>query len=305
MKLETYKGVVAASPTMLTTCGEIDKKSTKKLMEHFVHSNLNGVFLLSSTGEYFTITPERREEFVEIAVEQIDGRIAVMAMVSDACIDIVKKNILIMANKKVDALVLTPPYYYKYSQNELFSFFTEAAETSPIPLILYNQPTRLPNEIGEDLIVRLSSHPNIIGIKDTSSDAVRMMKLVRICQNRKDFLYFNGSESVAAYAALLGANYLYALASIFPKLFLDIKDKGDKKDIKGIMQLQEKVDILCKLFGAVRGGSKESFSNFAFSIKVALEIMGIGQANISQFNEKLDEDIYSRVDEILEMAREK
>lgn len=304
MDLNRFKGVVAASPTMFTKDGEIDKKATKELMEHYVKSKLNGVFLLSSTGEYFTMTEKKREAFVETAASSINGRIPLMAMVSDACLEVVKENIKKMSQKGMDALVLTAPYYYKYSQAELYSFFMEAAEASPVPILLYNQPGRLPSQLGEDLVIELGKHPNIIGIKDTCSDTVRMMKIMRFTRNRQDFLYYAGSESVAAYAAMLGANFVYALAVIAPKLILDIRQKGLEKNIEELLNLQHKVDILCGLFSAVRGGSKDSFTNFASSIKIPLEMMGIGEAYTSQFIEKANEKEYEKIASIINSIEE-
>lgn len=304
MGLRQFGGVVAASPTMFDADGQIDEKATRALMEHYISYKLNGVFLLSSTGEYFAMTAKRREDFVEIAADQIGGRIPLMAMVSDACLDTVKENIRMMAEKPVDALVLTAPYYFKYSQNELYRFFADAAEASPIPILLYNQPARLPSELGEELVMQLSEHPNIIGIKDTSADTVRMMRMMSFCKNRSDFFYFAGAESAAAYAAMLGANFVYALASVDPELFIEIRQLGEEKDIAGLVRLQKKVDTLCGLFSAIRGGSRDSFSNFVYGIKIALELMGIGEAHTSQFDEKPDGEAYCKVSGILRRAKE-
>ncbi len=299
MVLKRFEGVIAAAPTLFDSGGEIDEKATRALMEHYVSSQLNGVFLLSSTGEYFTLSQKKREQFVETAAEQIGGRLPLMVMVSDACLDTVKENIRIMASKSVDALVLTAPYYYKYTQNELYHFFTEASEASPLPLLVYNQPSRLPNELGEELVIQLSKHPNIIGIKDTSADTVRMMRLMRYCKSYPNFLYYAGAEGVAAYAAMLETNFVYALASVKPELFLEMRRLGQKKDMDALMHLQKKVDKLCGMFSSVRGGSAASFSNFAYSIKIALETMGIGEAHVSQFDDKPDKDAYDRISSIL------
>ena len=112
-----------------------------------------------------------------------------------------------MAERGVDAVVLTAPYYYKYSQQELERFFVRAADMSPVPLLVYNQPTRLPSGLSEELVVQLADHPNIIGLKDTSNDAARLGRLAAALAKREDFLYYAGSESLAAYAALLKVNY--------------------------------------------------------------------------------------------------
>lgn len=300
MQLECLKGLVVASVTPFCGNGRIDEQGTRNLIQYYIKEGMSGAFLLSSTGEYFAMTPRQREEFVEIAADAAGGKLPLMAMVSDACLQNVLHNIDCMARYPLDALVLTAPYYYKYSQQELYRFFCTAADHSPVPLMLYNQPMRLPNSLEIGLVERLSRHPNIAGIKDTSTDAARIPRLLRICEESGDFLYFAGSEGLAAQAALLGGSFVYALAAVRPKLFLDILQKAKEKDIAAVCTLQAEVDRMFGLFQAVHGGYRDSFSNFTYGIKAALEVKGICKAYNAQLNSDLDETDYQRVKDCLE-----
>ncbi|MDQ9824690.1 dihydrodipicolinate synthase family protein, partial [Acinetobacter sp. 163] len=76
-----------------------------------------------------------------------------------------------------DAVVLQPPQFHHHTQDELVDFFTNVADKSPIPLIVYNHMTRLPSKIDISTIVKLKDHPNVVGIKDTHNDAARLMAL--------------------------------------------------------------------------------------------------------------------------------
>jgi len=295
LDISRLKGVIVASPTPFTKSRDIDEEGTRRLMRYYINCGINGVFLLSSTGEYFTITQEKRLNFVNMAIDEINGKLPVMVMISDACIENVLRNLDLYTNKKIDAVVLTPPYYYKYSQDELYKFFTIVADKSPIPLILYNQPMRLPNNISLELVKDLSKHKNIIGIKDTSSEADKLLRLLSIFKGRDDFLIYTGSERLAAYASLFGGNFIYALAAVNPELFTNILEKGRNKDIDGVAELQNNINELFEIFNSIRGGYKESFSNFTHSIKAALKLKGIFESYNSQLGYELNNDDYDKI----------
>lgn len=300
MDLQRYKGVFVAAPTPLLADGNVDVTTAEALTEYYISNGISGIFALSSTGEYFAMGHNQRKELVDTVVRTANGQIPILAAASDASLEIVKENIKKMADSGVDAVVLTAPYYFKYSQDELQTFFSKAADYSPVPVLLYNQPTRLPSALGEELVLKLADHPNIIGLKDTSADASRLGKMATLLGNRQDFLYYAGSESLAAYGALHGVNYVYALASVEPKLFVKMLEMGRSGDVQGVLNAQMRVDHLCKLFRVMGGGSAESFTNFAAAIKAALECKGFGKAYTAQLGRLPSEEEYSAIRKILE-----
>lgn len=300
MDLQRYTGVFVAAPTPFLADGNVDIATAEALTEYYISNGISGIFALSSTGEYFAMGHNQRKELADTVVRTANGRIPILAAASDASLEIVKENIKKMADSGVDAVVLTAPYYFKYSQDELQTFFSQAADYSPVPVLLYNQPTRLPSALGEELVLKLANHPNIIGLKDTSADASRLGKMATLLGNRQDFLYYAGSESLAAYGALHGVNYVYALASVEPQLFVKMLEMGRSGDVQGVLNAQMRVDHLCKLFRVMGGGSAESFTNFAAAIKAALECKGFGKAYTAQLGRLPSEEEYSAIRKILE-----
>jgi len=295
-----YRGVFVAAATPFLENGQVDTDTLSRLTEHYIQEGINGIFVLSSTGECFAMIPENRMAAVETVVAAARGRIPVLTMVSDACLDTVLSNIHQMAELGVDGVVLTAPYYFKYSQDELFAFFTKAADESPVPVLLYNQPTRLPSALEEELVLRLSQHPNILGLKDTCADRERVCRLAEHFRNRKDFLYYAGSESLAGEAALLGANYVYALAGIEPSLFVNMLARGKEGNRQAVLEGQARVNELCRLFRVMGGGSAESFNNFAGALKAALELQGFGKAYTAQLGRLPSPEEYAAIRQILE-----
>lgn len=300
MDIQRFKGVFAAAPTPFHADGSVDIDTAAKLTEYYIANGISGIFALSSTGEYFAMGHKQRADLVDATVKAAAGRVPVLAAASDASLEIVKENIRQMAAHGADGVVLTAPYYFKYSQSELYQFFSEAADSSPVPVLLYNQPTRLPSALGEELVLKLADHPNIIGLKDTSADASRLGRMAAQLGNRDDFLYYAGSESLAAYGAFHGINYVYALASVEPELFVNMKKMADAGDIAGVLNAQARVDHLCKLFRVMGGGSAESFTNFAAAIKGALEVKGFGRAYTAQIGRLPTTQEYEAIRLILE-----
>ena len=282
MEIKKYRGVFAASPTPFDQGGKVDAAVAETMTEYYIENGLTGIFALSSTGEYFAMPDRERERMAEAVICTTKGRIPVLVMVSDACLERVLENIRRMSACGADGVVLTAPCYYRYSQEELEVFFMRAAEASRIPLWMYNQPIRLPNILGEKLVMRLAAHPNILGLKDTGVDAVRLGRLAAAFKEREDFVYYAGSEGLAAYAALLGVSYVYALACVEPKLFVSMQRMAEEGNVAGLVAAQHRVDALCRIFQIVGGGSAESFSNFVMGIKAALEQKGIGRAYTAQ-----------------------
>ncbi len=301
MNLQQFKGVVVACPTPFTKHGTVDIDTTKKLAQYYFSNGVNALFALSSTGEYFTMAQKERLRFVNACIESAEKKGPVLAMVSDACLENVKENIKTMCSLGIDAVVLTAPYYYKYSQSELETFFLSAADSSAVPLILYNQPTRLPSILSENLVLNLSKHENIIGLKDTTAEVSRLESMATNFKQRDDFVYYSGSESLAGYAALHGVNFVYALASVEPKLFADMKESAKQGDTHAVLSAQKKVAKLFGLFSALQGGSGESFNNFIIAIKAALELKGYGKAYSSQMGSLPTAEEYEKIRKIIEV----
>lgn len=300
MNIDHYRGVFVAAVTPFLADGNVDTDTLARLTEHYIREGINGIFVLSSTGEYFAMDAEKRITAVKTVVAAAKGRIPVLTMVSDACLETVLSNSFQMAQLGVDGVVLTAPYYFKYSQEELFAFFTKAAEESPVPVLLYNQPTRLPSVLEEELVLRLSRHPNILGLKDTCADRQRVCRLAAAFRDREDFLYYAGSESLAGDAALWGANYVYALAGIQPSHFVNMLAWGREGNTQALQEGQERVNDLCRLFRVMGGGSAESFNNFAAALKAALELQGFGKAYTAQLGRLPAPEEYAAIKQILE-----
>ena len=275
---KTFRGVIAASITPFHEDRSVDTEAVRALMRYYAASGLCGAFVCSSSGEYYAMTDAQREQADRAAADAGTG-IALLAQISadraDAAVERAKR----MADAGADAVVAQPPRFLDYTPDELYVYFTEIADGSPVPLILYNHLTRLNNKLQLPLLKRLSKHPNILAVKDTHNDAARMRT---IAGELPDMLVYAGGDSMAAEAALNGAYLLNALAAIAPKLMLDLFAAGQRGDTARAAADQARVNELSKIYGMIprETGSITAFSCSLRAILAAKGLCGMQTAQL-------------------------
>jgi len=126
--------------TALTHDGKIDVKTTRTLVDFLIDGGIDGLFPLGTSGEFALFDRGDRETVVETVVDQTNGRVPVLAGVSDPSL----ANVLAFAKDAedvgADAIVATPPYYYTTGEDGLFGHFETIARKGGLPLMLYNIP---------------------------------------------------------------------------------------------------------------------------------------------------------------------
>lgn len=270
---DLLKGVLTASVTPVNRDHSLDLHSMGNLIDYYATSGIRGVLVPSSTGEAFALPAAERAALVTAAAKKSSGRLSILANCSEHNVKEVLRDTHLMADAGADVAVSMPPQFHEYSQEELRDYFFAIADQSPLPLVVYNHMTRLPNRISVDLMKELAGHERIIGIKDTHNDPGRMLQLFALGM-QKDFAILCGGDGVAAYSALLGMEMLNALSAVKPRLFLNLYAAGRAGDMEKAAQYQEEVNRLMGLFTVLRGGLSSS-TLFSQAIKAALSLKGL------------------------------
>lgn len=299
---EKLRGVLTASITPVAENGALDCEAVARLVKYYRQSGLRGALFPSSTGESFALTAKERVALVRVAAHAASDDFSILGNCSEHNWKDALRNARAMADAGADVAVCMPPQFLAYSQEELRAYFYTIADQSPIPLLVYNHMTRLPNKVGLELLGELAKHENIVGIKDTHNDPNRMLQIY--AQGvQKDFAILCGGDGVAAYAALLDMEMLNALSAVKPRLFLNLYAAGRAGDLALAARYQREVDKLMGLFSALRGGLASS-TLFAQAIKAALSLQGLcGTASV-QMGYPLEADGLARVREILVSVQE-
>lgn len=274
MKRVFTNGVYTASVTPITSHGEVDTDAIGALIAYYSENGLLGSLFPSSSGEYFALTQTQRDQCIAAAVKYAPPAFSILANITEGSQRAAIENGKRAADLGADAAVLMPPSFHHYSQEELYHFFVDVADSIDLPLICYNHMTRLPNKLEEPLTLELAKHPNIVGIKDTHNDAARLLSLREKLGWDSTFSVFVGGDGVAGYGALMKMPMLNALSAVIPELFVQLHHAGMTQNIERLSQLQAKVKRLMALFTTLHHGTS-SAALFSQAIKAALFLQGL------------------------------
>jgi 4-hydroxy-tetrahydrodipicolinate synthase len=173
--------------------------------------------IVGTTGESPTVDFDEHCQLIQAAVSQVAGRVPVIAGTGA---NSTKEAIVLTKKAKelgADACLLVAPYYNKPTQEGLFQHFMAVADAVDIPQILYNVPGRTGCDISNDTAIRLSGHPNIVGIKDATGGIERGTDL--ILRAPKDFAILSGDDATAMSLMLLGGKGVITVTgNVAPKL---------------------------------------------------------------------------------------
>ncbi|GLY12391.1 4-hydroxy-tetrahydrodipicolinate synthase [Pseudobacillus badius] len=203
--------ILTAMVTPFTQNGEVDFHAAKNLINHLIDNGTDGLVVAGTTGESPTLTTEEKAELFQFVVEVVNGRVPVIAGTgsNNTRASIHLTNLAERAG--VDGIMLVVPYYNKPSQEGLYQHFKAVAESTPLPVMLYNIPGRSVANMSVETVVRLSSIPNIVSIKDASGNLEAMTEI--ISQTPEDFSLYSGDDGLTLPVLSIGGTGVVSVAS--------------------------------------------------------------------------------------------
>jgi len=203
--------VLTAMVTPFDQNGEIDFNATKTLVEHLITNGTDGLVVAGTTGESPTLTTEEKIELFKCVVEAAAGRVHVIAGTgsnnTQASISLTK----LAEETGVDGIMLVAPYYNKPSQEGLYQHFKTIAQSTSLPVMLYNIPGRSVVNISVETIVRLSEIPNVVSIKEASGNLDAMAEI--ISKTPSDFTLYSGDDGLTIPVLAIGGTGVISVAS--------------------------------------------------------------------------------------------
>lgn len=196
---------------------EIDIPAFKDLLDWQIAEGTNGILVCGSTGESMTLSPDEQGQLIEVAVQHVNKRVPVMAGTS--AIDTKQTTALTKQAEDLGAdmaLIVTPPYI-KPSQDALYRHYVAVADSTSLPIMLYNNPGRAAINIEIDTVLRLAEVPNIFGLKDAHPNVDRATHIRRDAD--ADFCLMSGEDATAAgYLGQGGDGCVSVTANVAPAL---------------------------------------------------------------------------------------
>lgn len=203
--------LITAMVTPFDDAGEVDYGQAKKLARALIDSGSEGVVVIGTTGESpTTVRAEEVRLFSEIK-DAIGDRGSVIAGTGSNSTAEAIEATREAAKCGVDACLLVVPYYNKPTQEGLYLHFKSVAESTSLPCILYNVPSRTVTNMSAETTIRLSQIPNIIGVKEASGNLEQIGKIID--QSRSDFIVWSGNDSDTLPMMALGGYGVISVAS--------------------------------------------------------------------------------------------
>ena len=220
--MKHLRGLLLPTPTPFDRSGEIDFSSLRANLDKWSQAGVSGYVLLGSTGERVHLDDREYLQTIETARAAVSDLAFIVGAGQQSVIGTVKE-IKRAAQAGADAVLVITPYFYRsaITQETLVSFYTTVAGEAPVPVLLYSMPPLTGIKIEPETVARLSQHPNIIGVKDSSNDIEGFSKTVNLCP--ADFAVLTGNGTVLLDALRAGATgAILAVGCAVPQVCVEI-----------------------------------------------------------------------------------
>lgn len=237
------QGSLVAIVTPMFEDGSLDIPSLNALIDFHIDQGTDGIVIVGTTGESPTVDFDEHCLLIKTAVSQVNGRVPVIAGTGANSTN--EAIVLTQKAKELgaDACLLVAPYYNKPTQEGLYQHFKAVAQAVDIPQILYNVPGRTGCDITNETVLRLTIHPNIVGIKDATGGIERGTDL--LLRAPKNFAVFSGDDATAMPLMLLGARGVISVtANVAPKLMHEMCMAAAAGDVKLAREINAKLFAL-------------------------------------------------------------
>ena len=209
--------IQAAMVTPLMPDLSIDYSTLDRLIERLVSHDGIDLSILGSTGEGASAPLSFRSTFREAVMNRVNGRCKVYTGIINAIPSDTAEELRALQGLGLSGALIPPPFYYPISGLEIRSYFEDLADRSPVPLMLYNIPPLTKVSLPAEVVLQLASHPNIMGIKDSSRDFEYFLQLRHVLGDRDDFLVLTGTDTLIASSVRAGGDgTVCAIANLVP-----------------------------------------------------------------------------------------
>lgn len=269
--INKFSGTGVAMVTPFHKQGTIDFTALERLIEHLIKGGVNYLVVQGTTAETATLTREEKNALAEFVVDIVNKRVPLVLGLGGNNTQEVINKIRLNSLEGYDAILSVTPYYNKPQQRGLYLHYKNIATVSPLPIILYNVPSRTSVNMKPEITLQLANEfDNIIGIKEASGSMEQIMDIIR--NKPKDFLVISGDDLLTLPLLGMGADgVISVVANAYPKLVSDMVMHGMKCDLKKAREIHYKLTDFTK---AVFADGNPS------GIKAALEIMQIISNNL-------------------------
>jgi 4-hydroxy-2-oxoglutarate aldolase len=239
------RGILLPIVTPFTAAEELDVEASLSNIRKWAGTGISGFVLLGSTGERVHLDEREYLRVLETARNEISSELAFIAGAGQHSTLGTVREIQKAAELGADAVLVITPHYYRaaITQETLVSYYTAVADAATVPVLLYSMPALTGIKIEPETIARLSEHPNIIGVKDSSNDVAGFAATVRVCPS--DFAVLTGNGAVLLDALRAGATgAILAVGCVAPEICVEVFNAFRRNHLQRASSLQAKLTPL-------------------------------------------------------------
>jgi 4-hydroxy-tetrahydrodipicolinate synthase len=227
-----WTGVGTALVTPFTRSGDLDEPGIRRLGRRQIDAGVHFLVPCGTTGESPTLSDLERARVVEILVDEAHGQVPVLAGAGGystrEVIDLAEQ----MRHAGASGLLSVTPYYNRPTQDGLYQHFRAIAESTPLPIIVYNVPSRTGVNVETATLVRLAEMPNIVGVKEASGNITQMCDICR--RVPADFIVLSGDDAITLpLMAIGGRGIISVVSNQIPGEMVRMVEAAERGDFAG------------------------------------------------------------------------
>ncbi len=235
--------VLVALVTPMTADGEVDWPAVEKHMDGVIQAGADGIVVTGTTGETSTLTDPEKIRLVEVGKDVAAGRAKIItgggSNETAHAIELYEKS----EKAGADGIMIVTPYYNKPTQAGLLTHFRLIADSTDLPVVLYDIPGRTGVPIRYETMLRLAKHPNILAIKDAKGDFSEVSRVL----NQTDLMYFSGDDANALPHMSIGASGLIGVtANIAAAPYRAMVDAVNRGDLRAATEEHRRLEPLVR-----------------------------------------------------------
>ena len=287
-------GLLLPATTPFTINGDLDDEALRLNLSRWSATGISGLVMLGSTGERVHLDEREYRYILDTARAAVSSDLAFIVGAGQQSTVKTTEEIRVAVEAGADAVLVITPYFYRsaITQETLLNYYSAVADSAKVPVMLYSMPALTGVKIEPETIARLSDHPNIIGVKDSSNDMVGFKRTVELCP--PDFSVMTGNGTVLLDALKNAATGgILAVGCVAPEVCLEIFRSFRAGEVTQAESLQEKLTPL-----AIAVTTRFGIGG----LKAAMELAGYTGGTVRAPLQSPGEDQRAEIGKLLEAA---
>lgn len=269
--MKELKGTGVAMVTPFSADGSINYNHLEKLTNHLVEGGVEYLVVLGTTGESVTLTKQEKEDVLDCVVSANSGRLPVVLGVGGNNTSAVCTQLKNLDTTGLTAILSVSPMYNKPTQDGIYAHYEAISDCSPLPIILYNVPSRTGSNMAAETTLRLAhDFENIVAIKEASGSLDQCMRIIK--DRPDDFLVISGDDNFSLpLIACGGDGVISVVGNALPRQYSELIRASIAGDYSTARNYQYQLfDFVNLLFAEGNPGG----------VKCALSALGICEENL-------------------------